>query len=268
MQEVGHPEALDDLTGRLDGTRRVVLAAPDRRGIRAGFLSQRALTPVEQYDAFPDGLSPVQVNDDGETIDRLGRPAFRVRFRADGTSIDVVSVHLKSKLLTFPSGRFLPRDEGERARFAAYALHRRAVEAASVRAAVDELLAGDGRELAVIVAGTSTTSHRRRPRSSSSDLADPSTAPPDTTSPTRAAQHGYGTSHRSSRNRSGTRACTGDVASSSTTSSSATFSPRRWRRSPPGRGRRHRRLTTRTSGAMPRLRPSTCNRDHQPQTRT
>jgi endonuclease/exonuclease/phosphatase family metal-dependent hydrolase len=62
-------------------------------------------------------------------------------------------VSLKSKLLTFPGGRFSPRDEGERARFAAYALYRRAAEAVSVRRYADELLDGRGRERAVIVLG-------------------------------------------------------------------------------------------------------------------
>lgn len=83
----------------------------------------------------------------------MGRPALKARIRKDGASIALVSVHLKSKLLSFPGGRFSPKDEGERARFAVYALHRRAVEAAVVRAGVDELLDGDGRQARVVVAG-------------------------------------------------------------------------------------------------------------------
>jgi len=35
---------------------------------------------------------------------------------------------MKSKLLTFPGGRFSTNDEGERARYGAYALFRRAAE--------------------------------------------------------------------------------------------------------------------------------------------
>ncbi|WP_193102419.1 endonuclease/exonuclease/phosphatase family protein, partial [Brevibacterium aurantiacum] len=61
--------------------------------------------------------------------------------------------HLKSKLLSYPGGRFSPRDEGERTRYSVYALHRRAAEAAAVRSGVVGLLAGDGRENNVIVAG-------------------------------------------------------------------------------------------------------------------
>lgn len=56
--------------------------------------------------------------------------------------MDVVSVHFKPKLLSFPRGRFSPADEDERARYAVYALHCRAAEAAGVRAYVTELLAG------------------------------------------------------------------------------------------------------------------------------
>ena len=68
-------------------------------------------------------------------------------------AIDVISVHLKSKLLTFPGGRFNPRDEDERARYAVYALHRRAAEAAGIRSYVTGLLDGQGQQRPVVVAG-------------------------------------------------------------------------------------------------------------------
>jgi hypothetical protein len=71
----------------------------------------------------------------------------------EGTAVDVISCHLKSKLLSFPGGRFNPKDEGERAQFAVYALNRRAAEAAAVRAYATRLLAGDGQHRAVVVAG-------------------------------------------------------------------------------------------------------------------
>jgi hypothetical protein len=94
----------------------------------------------------------VQVDDDGTTIAELGRPALRVRLQVD-VDVDVISVHLKSKLLTFPGGRFNPRDEDERARYAVYALHRRAAEAAGIRSYVTALLDGQGQQRTVIVAG-------------------------------------------------------------------------------------------------------------------
>ncbi|HET6918743.1 MAG TPA: endonuclease/exonuclease/phosphatase family protein, partial [Jiangellaceae bacterium] len=140
------------LTARLDGTWHTALADPDGRGIRVGVLSRRAMTEVEQVRAFPGRLAPVQVDDDGTTISELGRPALRVRVHGE-VSVDVISVHLKSKLLTFPGGRFNPRDEDERARYAVYALHRRAAEAAGVRSYVTGILEGEGRQRPVVVAG-------------------------------------------------------------------------------------------------------------------
>ena len=78
-------------------------------------------------------------------------PRGALRVRTGG--LDLVICHLKSKLLTFPGGRFSPRDEGERARYAAYALQRRGAEAATVRAAADRLLDGAGSERPVVVLG-------------------------------------------------------------------------------------------------------------------
>jgi endonuclease/exonuclease/phosphatase family metal-dependent hydrolase len=152
VQEVLNPAALDDLVTRLPGTWRTALAEPDGRGIRVGFLSRAALTGLEQVTDFPAGLGPVQADDTGQLLTGLGRPGLRARVRRDGWTIDVVSAHLKSKLLTFPGGRFTPRDEDERARYAVYALHRRAAEAAGIRAYVTRLLTEDP-GAAVVVAG-------------------------------------------------------------------------------------------------------------------
>ncbi|MGH3622900.1 MAG: endonuclease/exonuclease/phosphatase family protein, partial [Sciscionella sp.] len=153
VQEVGDPEALDDLAGRLDGTWHTETADADGRGIRVGVLSRLALSGAEQVTAFPEVLRPVQVDDDGGTMTKMGRPALRVRVESGGTTLDLLSCHLKSKLLTFPGGRFSPDDENERARFAAYALNRRTAEAVTVRGYVTALLRGDGQHRAVVVAG-------------------------------------------------------------------------------------------------------------------
>ncbi|MBM0123798.1 endonuclease/exonuclease/phosphatase family protein [Pimelobacter simplex] len=150
VQEVGDPDALDDLLARLDGTWTAQLASPDGRGIRVGCIARVALTAVAQVTSFPAGLHPVQVGDHGETMDAMGRPALHVRVGDGADAIDLVSAHLKSKLLTYPGGRFGPRDEGERARYAVYALHRRAAEAAAVRDAATHVLDdGPGRRLVV-----------------------------------------------------------------------------------------------------------------------
>jgi len=154
VQEVGDPEALDDLRERLDGDWQAETSEfPDARGIRAGFLSRLPFAEVEQVREFPEHLAPVQVDDEGATVAQMARGVVRVRVRAAGRDVDLVSCHLKSKLLTFPGGRFQPRDEGERARFGAYALYRRTSEAVTVRGYADELLDGEGRERAVIVLG-------------------------------------------------------------------------------------------------------------------
>ena len=161
VQEVGDPAALDDLAALLPGTWHTATAAPDERHIRCGVLSRLRILETEPFSAFPTGLGPVQVNDAGKTLTAIGRPGLRVRVpwstRLDaagrGRLLDVVSVHLKSKLLSFPGGRFAPRDEDERARYAVYALHRRAAEAAGVRAFTTALLANEGDQHRVLVAG-------------------------------------------------------------------------------------------------------------------
>lgn len=153
VQEVGNPQALADLVKRLDGTWHGELVSPDGRGIRVGVLSRLPLSHSEPIVEFPEGLPPIQVDDTGSIMSEMARPALRVQVQSASTTVDIISCHLKSKLLTFPGGRFNPEDEHERARFTVYALHRRAAEAATIRAYVTTLLAGDGQHRAVIVAG-------------------------------------------------------------------------------------------------------------------
>ncbi|WSC81878.1 endonuclease/exonuclease/phosphatase family protein [Streptomyces virginiae] len=155
VQEVGSHEALTDLVDRLDGDWHIALSThPDRRGIRAGFLSRRPLTVVEDRTAFPDHLPPVQVEDDGTMTRRMGRGGLVVRWSpAPGHTVSVAVCHLKSKLLTFPGNRHSTDDERLRARYAAYALYRRAAEAVTMRFVADQLLRGDGRTHEVIVMG-------------------------------------------------------------------------------------------------------------------
>jgi endonuclease/exonuclease/phosphatase family metal-dependent hydrolase len=139
VQEVGDPAALDDLTERVGGTWHVALSTlQDDRGIRVGFIARLPIEETSEFRRFPDPLAAVQVEDDGETAREMGRGGLAVR--AGG--IELVTCHLKSKLLSFPGGRFNPHDEGERARYAAYALYRRAGEAVTVRAHADTLLPG------------------------------------------------------------------------------------------------------------------------------
>ncbi|MFD0519015.1 endonuclease/exonuclease/phosphatase family protein [Paractinoplanes durhamensis] len=155
IQELGDPAALDDLVTALGGTwHRQVSAHPDSRGIRVAWLSTLPISEPAEITAFPAPLQPVQVDDHGATLATMGRGAVAVTVTTgSGIPIRLITTHLKSKLLTFPGGRFSPRDEDERARFAAYALARRAGEATTLRVAVSAVLAGEGDERAVILTG-------------------------------------------------------------------------------------------------------------------
>ncbi|MCL8010691.1 endonuclease/exonuclease/phosphatase family protein [Streptomyces sp. AS02] len=154
VQEVGEPEALRDLVGMLGGDWHVALSEhPDGRGIRVGVLSRTELRVLHDTQAFPAKLVPVQADDEGGTASRAGRGFLAVETETGAGPLRMAVAHLKSKLLTYPNDRFFPRDEGERARYGAYALYRRAAEATALRALADVLLAGDGRERAVAVVG-------------------------------------------------------------------------------------------------------------------
>jgi hypothetical protein len=126
VQEVGDPAALDDLVALLNGSWQAqVSTRPDSRGIRVAWLTTRPITVSQEIVDFPALLPPVQVDDEGTTLRRMGRGALAINVTSDaGVAIRLVTCHLKSELLTFPGGRFNPRDEDERARYAAYALVR------------------------------------------------------------------------------------------------------------------------------------------------
>ncbi len=154
VQEVGDPGALEDLAGMLDDDWHVALSShADSRDIRVGFLSRTELTVVADTAAFPPRMLPVQADDTGLTASQVGRGFLAVEVAGERGPLRVAVCHLKSKLLSYPDGRFQPRDEGERARYGAYALYRRAAEAAALRALADRLLEGDGRERDVAVLG-------------------------------------------------------------------------------------------------------------------
>ncbi len=64
--------------------------------------------------AFPAGTAPVQLDDDGTTTTQMGRGALRVRVSVETTAVDLVTCHLKSKLLSYPEERFNPRRDPSR----------------------------------------------------------------------------------------------------------------------------------------------------------
>ncbi|WP_331768308.1 endonuclease/exonuclease/phosphatase family protein [Embleya sp. NBC_00896] len=155
IQEVGNPDALADLVDLLDGQWHTALSAhPDGRRIRVGFLGRKPLTVVADVTAFPAQFGPVQTQDTGVPLNTMGRGGLAVTIEPrPGHTLTAAVCHLKSKLLTYPGNRHAPRNEGERARYAAYALWRRGAEATTMRALADQLLAGDGRTHDVALLG-------------------------------------------------------------------------------------------------------------------
>lgn len=151
LQEVGGDGPLSDLQGALgEGyPHRAASAFPDRRGIRVAFLSKHAINEQEDVAEFPAGPA-LDVNDltatgEPRPIVRMGLGALRVRVTKDGLMVDLITSHLKSKLLSFPRPwgiSFTPRDEGERAQVAGIALMRRMAEAVTLRIRANGLLEG------------------------------------------------------------------------------------------------------------------------------
>jgi hypothetical protein len=125
----------------------------DQRGIRVGFVASRPLGNAVDVVDFPPQLADLQADDSGELTTRMGRGALLVTVAADTGDVELLTFHMKSKLISYPGGRFAPRDEDERARYGAYALYRRAAEAATVRSFANGRLAGRGTERAMVVLG-------------------------------------------------------------------------------------------------------------------
>ncbi len=154
VQEVGDTEALSDLVGLLGGGWTVATSRlPDSRGIRVGFLGRVPFEVLADTNVFPAKLDPVQVDDSGLEVSQAGRGFLAVEADTVGGPLRAAVAHLKSKLLSYPNGRFHPLNEGERARYGAYALYRRTAEAAGLRALADGLLASAGRTRDVAVLG-------------------------------------------------------------------------------------------------------------------
>ena len=81
----------------------------------------------------------------------LGRGVLSATVSAGGEQVTVMVAHLKSKLISYArqpgvvgGSTFAPNDEGERLRYAGYALYRRTAEAMTCRAALDAVLAAVG----------------------------------------------------------------------------------------------------------------------------
>jgi len=141
--------ALNQLAGTNAYT--AVNGLPDRRHNRVAFVARLPVIATETEHLhewqLPDGAPVMRLERTGGAIvtvpePTLPRPPIRVRVSlADGTSVDVINVHLKSKLVEYPGGGFSTDDESLRTTATGLTLKRRMAEAITVRARVDRLLA-------------------------------------------------------------------------------------------------------------------------------
>jgi endonuclease/exonuclease/phosphatase family metal-dependent hydrolase len=79
-------------------------------------------------------------------VTRMSRGALRIRVTKQGLTLDLITAHLKSKLLTFPrpgGSSFEPRDETERSQIGGIALLKRTAEAVTMRMHANGLLEGN-----------------------------------------------------------------------------------------------------------------------------
>ena len=155
LQEVGPAEVLADLNEAcaIDFDFRLTGTADDR-GIRVALMSPRRLSHRRDMVDFPPGVLPVQCRDtefDPATTSQTSRGVLSATVRSGGERVTVMTCHLKSKLISYPrppgapeGATFNPRDEGERFRYAGYAIARRSAEAMTCRAALDEVLTAPG----------------------------------------------------------------------------------------------------------------------------
>ena len=156
VQEIGDEQSFEDLRRQLGNDWTGVLSThfESPHTIRVGWLSPGGLSDVEEIVNLPTELSPVKVADDGTTLTQLGRGALAVTYSTStGATVRALTAHLKSKLLSFPGGRFDTNDEAERARYGVYALDRRAAEAAALRNWATTSLAGQSADQALLVCG-------------------------------------------------------------------------------------------------------------------
>lgn len=151
LQEILDLNALQELANRLDFHH--VAAMPDDRANRVAFLTRNApVLPSRQIDQWQlaQGIEVRDFDSNGgvEILPQFPRPALQITIAHDGKEIDIVTAHLKSKLLTF-RGNFSTTNETLRAHTAYFALERRAAEATSLREHVTGLLSAS-REVVVL----------------------------------------------------------------------------------------------------------------------
>ncbi len=150
LQEVGDPDTFADLHGRL-GDRypyTMLSSHPDVRGIRVALMSRLPMVQAREFFEFPQGALTNVTDSDGDVIRNMGRGAIKATVVvAPGLLVNVITVHLKSKLVTYSNGRRSPRDENERARETGVAVFKRTAEAVALRVYLNPLLANNDNPL-------------------------------------------------------------------------------------------------------------------------
>jgi predicted extracellular nuclease len=156
LQEIGGSNAADvsclaALQAALQGNYPFrAVGVPDSRRIKVAFLSKQALAnPNDDIAAFPPGPFASVPNHAGlPPFTAMSRGALKVEIEpVNGVRIRLVTVHLKSKLLTFPrpggGTSFSTNDENLRAEAGGVALARRTAEAVTVRTFLNAGMQGD-----------------------------------------------------------------------------------------------------------------------------
>jgi endonuclease/exonuclease/phosphatase family metal-dependent hydrolase len=160
LQEIGGSESSDvrplgDLQHSLNGQYPYLALSSysDLRGIRVGFLSRFPIIDFDEFVSFAPGeLAAVPNWYPSSPSTRMGRGALRIDVEPiAGVRIRFITVHLKSKLITYPGGRFVPRNENERAIGAGLGLLRRTAEAVTVRQYLNNLLTLDAAARTIVL---------------------------------------------------------------------------------------------------------------------
>jgi len=153
VQEVGDPATFADLQRRLNDRYPYTFLSqkPDPRGIRVGFLSRMPMVQAREFDKFPPTSILTFSTNKGQPMNNMGRGVLKVTVVvAPGLMVNIVNIHLKSKLVTYDGGRRSPLDEDERARETGFATAKRTAEAVAVRVYINSLITGNNDPLILL----------------------------------------------------------------------------------------------------------------------
>ncbi len=150
LQEVGDPTTFADLQRRL-GDRypyTSLSSHPDARGIRVVLLSRLPLVEARELHEFPAGALTHVTDSQGHPVNKMGRGAVKgTVVLTQGLLVNIVTAHLKSKLITYEGGRRYPLDEDERARETGGAMVKRTAEAVALRVYLNYLMLNNNNPL-------------------------------------------------------------------------------------------------------------------------